>query len=216
MRILTTIAALGLCAILSACGGDEAPPPVRPDPLPDAASLIPVAPAPQPTPSPVPGATPEDPSPWPAIPGGGGTAGGGGSGAVAASCGEPEPPSIARLRVNVHSMNGDRMTLDSTPLVGPDVEYCRLVGFTDGRSFCPVRTEGHPERAACEAARVGRASDTGRMGPTWSVDGRPCDGEGALGSCENHSDNQYLAYAWGRGTFRACVASGACGELVVP
>ena len=213
---LPFVSALALVAALSACGGNEAPPPTRPEPLPDAASLIPQAPAPQPTPTPTPGAAPEDPPPWPAIPGGGGTAGGGGSGATASSCGEPEPPAIARLRVSVHSWNGERMTLDSTPLVGPDVDYCRRIGYTDGRSFCPVRPEGSPERAACEAARVGSASDTGRIGPTWSVDGRACDGEGLVGSCQNHSDNQFLAYAWGRGTFRACVATGACGELTIP
>jgi hypothetical protein len=151
------------------------------------------------------------------MPGGGGTGGGGtGGGGTAASCGEPEPAAISRVRVSLHTSNGERMTLDSTPLVGPDVEYCRSIGYTDGRSFCAVRPEGHPERAACEAARVGRASDTGRTGPTWSVDGRRCDGEGDRASCANHSDNQFLAYAWGKGTFRACVASGACGELTVP
>ena len=206
------LSALALVAALSACGGDGTPP-TRPEPLPNAASLIPQAPAPQPTATPAPGAAPEDPTPWPAIPGGGGTAGGG---AAASSCGEPEPPAIARLRVSVHSSNGDRMTLDSTPLVGPDIDYCRRIGYTDGRSFCPVRPEGSPERVACEAARVGQATDTGRIGPTWSVDGRACDGYGLVGSCENHSDNQFLAYAWGRGTFRACVATGACGELTIP
>lgn len=212
MRLLI-IPTLALAVALSACGGGEKPAPTRPEPLPDAGSLIPQAPAPQPTPTPVPGATPEDVSPWPAIPGGGG---GGGGGGTSASCGEPEPPAISRVRVSLHSSNFDRMTLDSTPLVGPDIEYCRRIGYTDGRSFCPVRPEGSPERVACEAARVGRASDTGRIGPTWSVDGRRCDGEGATASCQNHSDNQFLAYAWGQGTFRACVASGACGDLTVP
>jgi len=215
MRLLS-IPALAVAIACSACGDGNGPQPTRPAPLPDAASLIPRQPAPQPTPTPAPGTVAADPAPWPAIPGGGGGGDAGGGGATATSCGEPEPPPISRLRVSLHSSNGDRMTLDSTPLVGPDIEYCRLVGFTDGRSFCPVRTEGHPERVACEAARVGRASDTGRIGPTWSVDGQPCDGQGAVGSCENHSDNQFLAYAWGRGTFRACVVSGACGELTVP
>ena len=211
---LASIPALALAVALSACGGGEEPAPTHAAPLPDAGTLIPVAPAPQPTPTPTPGAAPEDPSPWPAIPGGGGS--GGGGGATSGSCGEPEPPAVSRFRVSVHSMNGDRMTLDSTPLVGPDIEYCRRIGYTDGRSFCPVRPEGHPEREACEAARVGPASDTGRVGPTWSVDGRRCDGEGASGSCQNHSSNQFLAYAWGKGTFRACAASGACGDLTIP
>lgn len=211
-RLISSIAATSLAVALSSCGGGGEPAATRPQPLPNAASLIPQAPAPQPTPTPTPGTAPEDPAPWPAIPGGGGSGGGGGT---AESCGDPQPPAIARLRVSVHSSNGERMTLDSTPLVGPDIEYCRLIGYTDGRSFCPVRPEGHPEREACEAARVGRATDTGRIGPTWSVDSHPCDGGGDAASCENHPDNQFLAYGWGRGTFRACVASGACGELTV-
>lgn len=211
---LHSIAALGLALAVSACGGGDGATTTRPEPPPDAASLIPTAPAPQPTPTPAPGTTTGDPDPWPAIPGGGG--GGGGGGGTASSCGEPAPPAISRVRVNVHSSNGSRMTLDSTPLVGPDISYCRQIGYTDGRSFCPVRPEGSPERGACEAALVGRASDTGRIGPTWAVDGRRCDGEGDPGSCQNHSDNQFLAYAWGTGTFRACVASGACGDLTIP
>jgi hypothetical protein len=216
MRTLALISALAVAVALSSCDGGSDPAPTHPSPLPDAASLIPAAPAPQPTPTPAPGATPSDPEPWPAIPGTGGGGVDGGVGGDAGSCGSPAPPPISRVRVSVHSSNGERMTLDSTPLVGPDVDYCRLIGFTDGRSFCPVRTEGNPERFACEAALVGRASDTGRIGPTWSVDGRPCDGYGDVASCENHSDNQFLAYAWGHGTFRACTAAGACGDLVVP
>jgi hypothetical protein len=210
MRTLRLLAAVGLALALPACGGDGGTSSERGETLPNAASLIPTAPAPAPTPTPSPGTT-VDPEPWPATPGGGS-----GGGSESASCGQPSPPAISRLRVNVHSSNGSRMTLDSTPLVGPDVDYCRLIGYTDGRSFCPVRPEGSPERAACEAALVGVASDTGRIGPTWSVDGRRCDGAGDVGSCENHPDNQFLAYAWGAGTFRACVASGACGDLTLP
>ena len=110
----------------------------------------------------------------------------------------------------------DLVLLDSTPLVGPDAEYCRAIGFTDGRTVCPVRMEGNPERSACEALRVGRASDTGRPGPTWSANGKRCDGPDGGTACLNHSENQYLAWAYGSGTFRACAASGVCGELVVP
>ena len=94
--------------------------------------------------------------------------------------------------------------------------YCRAIGFTDGRAFCPVRPEGHPERLACEAAVVGRASDTGRAGPTWSADGRRCTGPDGGTSCLNHRENQYLAFAYGAGVFRACAASGVCGEITLP
>jgi hypothetical protein len=126
------------------------------------------------------------------------------------------PPPVSRINVKIHGQNSGATLLDSTPLVGPDVEYCRRIGFTDGRSFCPVRVEGNPERLACETARVGYASDTGRAGPTWSANGRRCDGPSGGTSCMNHPDNQFLAYAYGAGTFRACAASGVCGEIALP
>jgi hypothetical protein len=178
--------------------------------LPNAASLIPSAPAPQPTPTPEPTPTP---SPG-AVPDGEPIPGGDDSGGAGA-CGEPVPPPVSRIYINVHARQADRAVLDSTPLVGPDAEYCRKVGFTDGRSMCAVRPEGDPQREACEAARVGR-SDTGRYGPTWSANGKPCDGPDGGASCLNHPDNQYLVFAYGAGTFRACAESGVCGEIVLP
>ena len=118
--------------------------------------------------------------------------------------------------MKVLSQGASRTVLDSTPLVGPDPDYCLQVGFTDGRLFCAVRPDGHPERPACEGLRVGTATDTGRVGPTWSVDGRPCQGRRAGASCQNHPDNQYLVYAYGAGTYQACVGGGACGQIVLP
>jgi hypothetical protein len=115
--------------------------------------------------------------------------------------------------VKLHSRLAERVLLDATPLVGPDIDYCRAIGFTDGRSFCPVRAEGAPDRQACEALRVGRASDTGRFGPTWSANGRSCQGPEAGASCLNHPENQYQVFAYGQGTFKACTASGVCGSL---
>jgi hypothetical protein len=177
--------------------------------LPDAAALIPTAPAPQPTPSP-------SPTPIPAdqiivvTPGGGG-----GGGTNSAGCGDPFPPPVSRFNVRVLSHSADRYTLDSTPLVGPNAAYCARVGYYD-RSICPVRLEGDPQRSACEAAIVGIAEDTGRQGPTWSANGGPCDGHDHGGaSCANHGSNQYLALAWGAGTFRACAASGVCGSVIL-
>ncbi len=196
---------LAFVVMLAACGGDhQGDPPQR---LPDAASLIPVAPAPQPTATPTPGSEPAE-DPWPAVPGPGGGASG--------TCGPPLPPAISSIAIKVQGGTGDRLLLDSTPLVGPDVSYCRQIGYTDGRAYCPVRTEGSPERVACEAMRVGQASDTGRTGPTWSVDGRRCDGSGAVTSCVNHPTNQFQVYAYGNGNFRACAANGACGSLTLP
>jgi hypothetical protein len=197
----------GLAA--GSCGGgkkDTSPTPAYPD----AASLIPTQPAPQPTPTPTPGSVP-DVDPLPARPGGTGDA----AGVASSGCGAPVPPPVSRINVKVHGRGDDRTLLDSTPLVGPDVVYCRAIGYDDGRAFCPVRPEGHPERQACEAARVGRASDTGRPGPTWSADGKRCNGPDGGASCLNHPDNQYLVFAYGSGTFRACAASGVCGEIAL-
>jgi hypothetical protein len=201
------LAALVAAGLVVASCGDDGKAPTQPERLPNAASLIPAAPAPQPTPTPTPGAVPEE-EPIPATPGSGGD--------VSAGCGEPVPPPVSRINVKVHAQQADRAVLDATPIVGPDAEYCRRVGFTDGRSFCAVRPEGDPERQACEAAGVGRADDTGRYGPTWSADGKRCDGPDGGASCLNHPDNQYLAFAYGAGTFRACAASGVCGEIALP
>lgn len=204
-RLLPAAILMALAAL--ACGGGETATPTRPAPPPEVA-FVPTAPAPQPTPTPIPGSEP-DPDPAPAIPGGGG---GGGS----TSCGEPVPPPISRMNVKLHGQGGDRSLLDSTPVVGPDAAYCKRIGYTDGRTFCPVRAEGHPERVACETLRVGRASDTGRPGPTWTANGKRCNGPDGGTACMNHPDNQYLVFAYGSGTFRACTASGVCGEAVLP
>jgi hypothetical protein len=200
--------ALGLvlvAAVLGACGSTHEDLPAEPDaPALDAASLIPDAPTPSPPLSPTP---PPNTGPLPTQPGGGTTS---------AGCGPPAPPPVSRVKVNVHLVQSSHTVLDATPLVGPDASYCRAIGYTDGRSFCPVRPDGHPERGACEALRVGRASDTGRVGPTWSADGRPCQGPETRASCLNHPDNQFLVYAYGSGTFRACVTGGVCGETTAP
>jgi hypothetical protein len=205
------LASLLAASVVAGSCGDRETAPVGPEPLPNAAGLIPSAPAPQPTPTPTPGAEPEE-EPLPAFPGGPGDAGG----VTSAGCGEPAPPAVARFNVSVHARQAGRAVLNSTPLVGPDAAYCRQIGFTDGRLFCAVRPEGHPERLACETARVGRAADTGRAGPTWSANGKRCDGPDGGASCLNHPENQFLAFAYGAGRFRACAASGVCGEITLP
>jgi len=210
-QVIRLLPALVVAAGLASGACGESPkPPTAPEGLPDAAALIPTAPAPQPTPTPTPGALPPDDEPIPVNPGGGG------GDTASAGCGEPAPPAVSRINVKVQGRQSDRALLDATPLVGPDAAYCRQIGFTDGRSFCPVRPEGHPERMACEAARVGRATDTGRAGPTWSANGKRCNGPDGGASCLNHPQNQYLAYAYGAGEFRACAAGGVCGEITLP
>lgn len=173
-------------------------PPPNPNPTP---TPILGGPAPKPSPTPDPGASPE-PTPTPGAPGDSG------------GCGEPLPPALSRISVSVHQRGDNRWLLDSTPLVGPDASYCAKIGFTDGRSICPVRVEGNPEREACELLVTGRASDTGRPGPTWSRDGNLCTSASATG-CENSPDNQYQVFAYENGLYKACAKSGVCGELRV-
>ncbi len=131
--------------------------------------------------------------------------------AVGSGCGKPYPPPLHHIVVALHLQRSAFDVLDSTPIVGPDADYCAAAGFTDGRSLCPVRPEGSPERAACEAWRVGRAEDTKRDGPTWRRNGRLC-GEGG---CENEPGNQYLLIAIDPGLYSACAENGICGELRV-
>jgi hypothetical protein len=115
--------------------------------------------------------------------------------------------------VTTHQRGAEFWTLDATPLVGPDVDYCASIGYTDDRENCPVRPEGHPEREACETFAVGTAQDTGRPGPTWRRNGSFC--ANPAGGCENHPENQYLLKAYLAGAYEACARNGACGELDV-
>lgn len=136
-------------------------------------------------------------------------------------CRKPYPPPISRLNVKVHFKQRDFWNIDATPLVGHDVLYCRRIGFTDGRSLCPVRPEGAPDRVACENWRVGQARDTGKPGPTWTR----TDAAGnetyclkhwnGVNPCERHPQNPYQLLAITRGTYKACTASGVCGTAYV-
>ncbi|MFN8094997.1 MAG: hypothetical protein U0599_22745 [Vicinamibacteria bacterium] len=212
-------AALALAALAvfaAACGKLENP--TRPTPTPEPVSSTPTttAPNPNPTPTPVLGAPGPKPSPTPSpdatepSPSPSATPSTG-TGEGASSCGDPLPPPVTRMQVNVHLRGSARWILDSTPLVGPDVEYCRKIGFTDSRSFCPVRPEGNPQRSACELYAIGRAKDTARPGPTWYRDGRFCTGKSS--GCENNADNQYLLDVYLGGTYEACAQNGVCGEV---
>lgn len=210
---MRTLLGLALCASVAvlACQGGREELPSRPDTSEAEAllggPLIPPAPTATPTPTPTP--LPPDDGVDDDFEGGGGEG-------ASASCSDPSPPAISRVNVKIHSTQSGRVTLDATPLVGPDTEYCAAVGYTDRRSFCAVRPPGHPERQDCEALRVGDAADTGRIGPTWFAGGQPCSGRAGAPSCQNHPDNQYLLFAYGSGSYKACVAGGVCGTFSVP
>jgi hypothetical protein len=77
-------------------------------------------------------------------------------------CGAPIPGPLHHAKVKLFQTSPKR-TYNADFLVGPDSAYCAAVGYTDGRSMCTVRPDGHPEREACEALRVGT--------PQWSFDG---------------------------------------------
>ncbi|MGD8896968.1 MAG: hypothetical protein PVJ73_13105 [Acidobacteriota bacterium] len=126
-------------------------------------------------------------------------------------CGRPFPPPISRVKVKVHFRGSDYFTLNATPLVGHDQAYCAAIGYTDGRTLCPVRQEGDPERIACETWAVGRAEDTGRVGPTWALEDQYCTGPAS--GCQNAPDNQYLLWAYEDGRYSACAENQACGYL---
>jgi hypothetical protein len=174
-------APLGLLA--AACGSGPSHSSALPGPAPVVATPVPATPSPTP-----------DPSIPPADSG----------------CGKPYPPPIGRVAVKAHLKGRTYWTMDSTPLVGPDPLYCLAIGFTDNRRYCPVRPEGHPERAACENWAVGKARDTGRPGPTWTFKDALCTGPES--GCENHPDNQYLLNVYKYGVALACVQNGVCGE----
>ena len=126
---------------------------------------------------------------------------------IGSGCGRPYPPPITRFTCKVHLRAKEYYTLDSTAMVGPNLEYCYSVGFGD-RSICPVRPEGAPDRAACENWRVGKAKDTGRWGPTWTKsDGSFCTGPAS--GCDNHPDNQYQLNSYVGGSYTVTAENGA-------
>lgn len=160
--------------------------------------------APTSVPTPVITPTP-DPTPDPNVPPAG------------SGCGQPYPPRITRMNAKVHLKSRGSWFLDSTPLVGPDGDYCAKVGYTDGRLFCTLRVEGDPERAACEIWRVGVAKDTGRPGPTWTLIPKGgvetyCSGDEA--GCR-HTDSPFNVEAIKGGLYKVCTADDVCAQVDV-
>lgn len=208
--------AVAASLLMLACG--SLPNPTQPKPAPEKNSVsVPpdptglpapvfggptVSPSPSPSPSASPSTDPGQPTP---------PTSGGGEGA--ADCGQPLPPPVTQMAAKVHLRGADAWVLDSTPLVGPDPDYCRKIGFTDNRAYCPVRPEGNPQRSACELYAIGRAKDTNRPGPTWYLNGHFCTGK--TSGCDNYPDNQFLLNAYAGGTYQACANNGVCGQVEV-
>ncbi len=126
---------------------------------------------------------------------------------IGSGCGRPYPPPISRFYCKVHLKNKQYYTLDSTPIVGPDVAYCASVGMPE-RALCPLRVPGTPDREACENWRVGIAKDTGKPGPTWTkADGSYCTGPDS--GCEHHPGNAYQLLAYKGGSYTVVGQTGA-------
>ncbi len=188
LRLEKTTLLLGaaiLATVHAACGGSPASP---------------TTPLPVPTPVPTPAPTPTPDSSIPPE----------GSG-----CGKPYPPPLRIINVKLHIMAPDYFTLDSTPLVGPSSEFCREIGYTDGREYCPVRLEQDPERRACEAWLMGPAEDTGRPGPTWSRDLEHWCTTFEASTCQHNPDNPYSLFITVGGKYQACKGEEVCGQVII-
>lgn len=114
------------------------------------------------------------------------------------------------MKVKVQTVSGAaRWLLDSRPQVVNVDGYCGKVGFDPRAKYCDTRPEGHPQREACDGLIVGKARDTGRVGPTWSDPAdKPCVAPGDTGTqlaCIN-TENQFLVVARGEGQFLACAS----------
>jgi hypothetical protein len=119
----------------------------------------------------------------------------------------PTPPPLYGLVVKVHNDLGARKTLDSRPIVINVDNFCEKAGFASTARFCFTRTEGDEQATACDYLAVGKATDTGRWGPTWTYNGRPCTAGAGENGCSNHPDNQFLLNTRGDGEYEACVAA---------
>ena len=128
----------------------------------------------------------------------------------------PAPPPTYSLRVKVHADFGYKKVLDSRALVGPNADYCSSIGYPG--TVCVVRNENDPQAVTCNNLAVGKAQDTGRYGPTWYYNDKPCRGidEGSNEpGCRNNESNQFLVYAFGPGNYGACTDKGVCQPLRV-
>ncbi len=149
-----------------------------------------VSPSPNPSPSPSP-----IPTPSPGI------------------CSNPTPGPLSKWEVKIHNVGPNWITLTSTPLVGPDDVYCRAIGYTDNRRYCPPRTEGTDPTIikACNDLIVGPAPY-----PMWYWNGSPNLPEGVQHPVFPN-DNPYnlLVRPNLHGTASICNQWSVCGGLTL-
>ena len=120
---------------------------------------------------------------------------------------DPTPPPLYGIIVKVHNNVGTRKTLDSRPVVINVNNFCEKAGFATTARFCFTRTEGDTQAPACDYLAVGKSAETGRWGPTWTWNGKPCTAGAGEDGCTNNPDNQFLLNTRGDGTYEACVAA---------
>ncbi len=121
---------------------------------------------------------------------------------------DPTPPPLYGISVKVWEPSiPTRWIIDTNAQVINVDHYCGRTGQPDN-TFCLTRPEGDPQRVACDYLAVGQAADTGRWGPSWLFDGKPCDmpGHPTGAPCANDPNNQFRAIAKGSGNFQACAS----------
>jgi hypothetical protein len=129
----------------------------------------------------------------------------------------PTPPPLYRMLITIQSSNGHTRTLKVVPHVPNVDKYCDRVGFGSYKE-CPVRADSDPQKLACEGLVLGKATDTGRWGPTWSYIANTEPAHACVGGdpgCQNHPSDQYLVITNGTGQFFA-TASGTVPLSTVP
>ena len=123
---------------------------------------------------------------------------------------DPTPPPLYGFKVGVHDYDpvSGRTILDSKPLVPNVNDYCSRTHQGSGK-FCATRLEGDPQATACDYLMTGIAPSTGRWGPTWTFNGKPCGTvatDETFTSCANHQHNQFMAIGKVSGHFEACAS----------
>lgn len=139
-----------------------------------------------------------------------------------AGCPSPVPGPLARWEAKIHNRGPNWWTLDSTPLVGPDAEFCKAIGFTDARRYCPPRAEGTPEAIirACNELVVGEPANY----PMWFWNGQrvPRATDTGIPSIEDvqHDENPFNPYhllvrPGKHGNADVCGKGDVCGRVVL-